>query len=121
MGWFEKNASFEYSLGPNLKQELFDPNIVPEINGANGGDVYENGVGHPNRAKYVFWTAYDFTWGRNGANNEHGYARLSYHCNWRFININAAFREAVGNASAPCSATATCVRLPWWVRRRWTC
>ena len=27
-----------------------------------------------------------------------GYARLSYHCNWRFININAAFEEAVGSS-----------------------
>lgn len=103
MGWFKYNdATNQYDLGPNLKQELFDPNIVPEINGSGNdgsqGDVFEPYTSlHTNAGKRVFWTANDPNWGRTGVSPDRNYARLSYHCNWRFINLNAAFQEAKGS------------------------
>ena len=99
MGWFQYNSQTrQYDLGPNLKQELFDPNLVPEINGNPGGDVFEPYSSlHANAGKRVFWTTNDPNFGRTGVSQDRNYARLSYHCNWRFININASFREAVGN------------------------
>lgn len=98
MGWFVYNDdSDQYDLGPNLKQELFDPNIVPEINGNPPGDVFEPYTStHRNAGRRVFWTANDPNWGRTGVSSIRNYARLSFHCNWRFININTAFSNAVG-------------------------
>ena len=103
MGWFKYNDDTDqYDLGPNLKQELFDPNIVPEINGGDfpdRGDVFEPYTSlHSNAGKRVFWTVNDPNWGRTGVSPDRNYARLSYHCNWRFININAAFQEVKGSA-----------------------
>ena len=59
MGWFRYNEygqyAGQYELGPNLKQELFDPNIIPEINGHPSGNVLEPvGSGHQNAGRYVF-------------------------------------------------------------------
>lgn len=98
MGWFILGQYGQYDLGPNLKQELFDPNMVPDINGSPSGDVQEPlRSGHSLAGKYVFWTANDAVWGRNGTNSDNGYVRLSHHCNWRFSNLNAAFEEVVGS------------------------
>lgn len=98
MGWLEFNyGTSRYDLGPNLKQELFDPNIVPEINGSPPGDVHESDPSHHHSGRYVFWTTHDFNWGESGMNSDRGYLRLSYHCNWRFININAAFQGVIGS------------------------
>ena len=96
MGWWYKDDNGDYQLGPNLKQELFDITWVPDLNGkVNGraiGDVWD-----PSVSKFFFWTANDANWGVNGQNADKGYVRLSYHCNWRFVNLNAAFIEAVGS------------------------
>ena len=91
MGWWYYEAG-DYHLGPNLKQELFDPNLVPELNGSPPGDVHDSDSG-VNR--YVFWTARDFLYGVDGQDAISGYVRLSYYCNWRFTNLDAAFAEAV--------------------------
>lgn len=102
MGWFRYDDDAEYYvLGPNLKQEMFDPNIIPEINGSTPetvGDVFEPyNSRHFNAGKRVFWTGNDGNWGENGVARDHNFARLSFHCNWRFTNINAAFQEAKGS------------------------
>ena len=93
MGWWYQDEDDEYHLGPNLKQELFDPNMVPEINGNPSGDVYDTDA-----SKHVFWTTHDPIWGLQGSNADRGYVRLSYHCNWRFTNLDAAFAEAIGSS-----------------------
>ena len=90
MGWLVYNSdSSEYELGPNLTQELFDWDIVPQLDGTPPGDVRDSS------GNYVFWTVNDFLGGV--VSNDRGYLRLSYYCNWRFSNLNAAFQEAVGN------------------------
>ena len=94
MGWLYRDENGGYHLGPNLKQELFDPKLVPELNGRPTGDVHDSST---QVNKYVFWTVNDFNWGLVGQNADNGYLRLSYHCNWRFVNLDAAFTEAVGS------------------------
>ena len=99
MKWFQQNEDDTYSLEPNLIQEHFDPNVIPEINGTppHQGDVFNSATTGTNAQKYVFWTPNDILYGVTGRSNDNGYIRLSYHCNWRFININAAFREVAGS------------------------
>ena len=82
MKWVIKKDDGKIFLGPNLQQELYvDP--VPNLN-ASG--VFEDVQKADKKA--VFWTA-------SGQN----YYKFSYHCNWRFINLNAAFEAVVGATS----------------------
>ena len=83
MKWVIENEDDTRQLGPNLKQELFGKS-VPNLN-ASG--VYED-VQKSDDKKAVFWTSVNET-----------YYRFSYHCNWRFINLNAAFQAVVGSTS----------------------
>ena len=82
MKWVIKKDDGKIFLGPNLQQELYvDP--VPNLNDRG---VFED-VQKANKTA-VFWTA-------TGEN----YYKFSYHCNWRFINLNAAFEAVVGATS----------------------
>ena len=56
---------------------------VPDLN-ASG--VYED-VQKADKTG-VFWTSTGET-----------FYRFSYHCNWRFINLNSAFEEVIGSSS----------------------
>ena len=82
MKWVIKKDDGKIFLGPNLQQELFGE-TVPDLNAPGVfEDVQKQGkVG-------VFWTASSET-----------YYQFSYHCNWRFINLNAAFQAVVGATS----------------------
>ena len=82
MKWVIKKDDGKIFLGPNLQQELFGE-TVPDLNAPGVfEDVQKQGkVG-------VFWTASSET-----------YYKFSYHCNWRFINLNAAFEAVVGATS----------------------
>ena len=82
MKWVIENEDGTRHLGPNLQQELFGES-VPDLN-ASG--IYED-VQKADK-KGVFWTAVSET-----------YYQFSYHCNWRFINLNAAFQAIVGATS----------------------
>ena len=82
MKWVVEKEDGTRQLGPNLQQELFAEN-VPDLN-ASG--VYED-VQAGNDKVGVFWTL----------KGEH--YQFSYHCNWRFINLNAAFQAIVGATS----------------------
>ena len=82
MKWVIENKDGTRQLGPNLKQELFGE-AVPDL---EGRDIYED-VKKPD-GKSVFWTASGDT-----------FYKFSYHCNWRFINLNAAFEAIVGATS----------------------
>ena len=82
MKWVIENKDGTRQLGPNLKQELFGE-AVPDLE-ARG--IYED-VKKPD-GKSVFWTASGDT-----------FYKFSYHCNWRFINLNSAFEAIVGATS----------------------
>ena len=102
MGWFVWNEdNLQYDLGSNLRQELFDPNIIPPIQTSGDGDIPQPNTVNPprNNSKQVFWTLHDGWHGTGGfapSNNDLGFFQLSYNCNWRFVNLNAAFTAAVG-------------------------
>ena len=83
MKWVIENEDGTRQLGPNLQQELFGES-VPNLN-ASG--VYED-VQKGDDKKGVFWTSIS-----------DNYYQFSYHCNWRFINLNAAFQAIVGATS----------------------
>ena len=83
MKWVIEKEDGTRHLGPNLQQELFGES-VPDLN-ASG--VYED-VQKGDDKKGVFWTSISET-----------YYQFSYHCNWRFINLNAAFQAIVGATS----------------------
>ena len=82
MKWVIKKDDGKIFLGPNLQQELWGDS-VPNLN-AHG--VHED-VQKGNK-QGVFWTSISET-----------YYKFSYHCNWRFINLNAAFQAIVGATS----------------------
>ena len=82
MKWVVEKENGTRQLGPNLQQELFGEK-VPDLN-ASG--VYEDV--QKGDKKGVFWTSTGET-----------YYQFSYHCNQRFINLNAAFQAVVGATS----------------------
>ena len=82
MKWVIKKDDGKIFLGPNLQQELWGE-TVPNLNAPG---VRED-VQKANK-QGVFWTATSET-----------YYKFSYHCNWRFINLNAAFQAIVGATS----------------------
>ena len=82
MKWVIENEDGTRQLGPNLQQELFGES-VPDLNVSG---TYED-VQKGNDKKAVFWTLKD------------QHYQFSYHCNWRFINLNAAFQSVVGTTS----------------------
>ena len=81
MKWVIEKEDGTRQLGPNLQQELFGES-VPDLNASGVREDVQKG----NR-QGVFWTAVDT------------YYRFSYHCNWRFINLNAAFDQVIGSTS----------------------
>ena len=83
MKWVVKKDDGSIFLGPNLQQELFGE-TVPDLNAPG---VYED-VQKGDDKEGVFWTSTGDT-----------YYKFSYHCNWRFINLNAAFQAVVGATS----------------------
>ena len=83
MKWVVEKEDGSRHLGPNLQQELFGEK-VPDLN-ASG--VYEDVQAGSDKVG-VFWTAVGQT-----------YYKFSYHCNWRFINLNVAFESIVGATS----------------------
>ena len=81
MKWVVEKEDGTRHLGPNLQQELFAEK-VPDLNAPG---VFED-VQKPDKTG-VFWTL----------KGEH--YQFSYYCNWRFINLNAAFQAIVGATS----------------------
>ena len=75
MGWLRKMDS-GLILGPNLQQEYMKEPIDNDWN-----DVTDD------QHNPVFWTVRSFM---------PDYLRLSMSCNWRFTNLNVAFRAVVG-------------------------
>ena len=82
MKWVVEKEDGTRHLGPNLQQELFAEK-VPDLNAPGVFEDVQKGD-----KKGVFWTSISDT-----------YYQFSYHCNWRFINLNAAFQAIVGAIS----------------------
>ena len=83
MKWVTEKEDGTRQLDPNLRQELFTE-TVPDLNAKR---VYAD-VQKGDDKKAVFCTLVD-----------DDYYQFSYHCNWRFINLNASFRPIVGSTS----------------------
>ena len=81
MKWVIEKEDGTRQLGPNLQQELFGES-VPNLNAPGVFEDVQKGK------KAVFWTSTGET-----------YYKFSFHCNWRFINLNAAFEAVVGATS----------------------
>ena len=74
MGWFINKGNNNYDLSPNLSIE------IPEGSIPNPTDM-------PNPSNSKFWN-----YGTSS-----GKIRLSLTCNWRFCNLNAAFKNVLGS------------------------
>ena len=102
MGWLERDANDTYRLGPNLRQELFDPTVMQDIQQSDVRDVSESDASHVNGNTWFFWTVNDYWNGLNGVSQQYTpehkpFLRLSINCNWRFINLNSAFEGATNS------------------------
>ena len=82
MGWIkQRKRDFSFTLGPNLIQEFFTDEAPDLKDGSLDPDVFVR----PNVPGF---------WGVQGENYI-----FSYHCNWRFVNLDQAFRSVVGSPS----------------------
>ena len=81
MGWIVLSSTHSsgFVLGPNLQQE-FLRDQVPDMKPGTAWNDLNDDDGFP-----VFWAV-----------NANTYLDLSMSCNWRFTNLNAAFRSIVG-------------------------
>ena len=82
MGWFEKNQQGQWALGRNLNMEFIDGR-VPN----NGNIEFKNAKGDPEYYQ-VTTDGPGTTW-----------IGLSFSVNWRFTNLNVAFRSVVEDPS----------------------
>ena len=78
MGWFKKNASGNYVLGPNLTIEIPNgtiptPTDIVAINPSQRDKFWNYGSGS-------------------------GMIRLTLTCNWRFINLDTSFSNVLGSS-----------------------
>ena len=77
MGWFKKDASGNYVLGPNLTVEIPNGTIPAPTDIASIDPSLSN----------KFWNY--------GSGS--GLIRLTLTCNWRFINLNTSFSNVLGS------------------------
>ena len=83
MGWLRKISS-GLILGPNLQQEFMGDQIPDMTKNGDWKDVKDD------QNNPVFWTVRSFL---------PDHLQLSMSCNWRFTNLNVAFRSVVGDPS----------------------
>ena len=76
MGWLVQNKDKSYALGPNLHYEL--------LYKTSGNGNYYQDVKNTELSRHDLWRI------------ESGLLELSQCINWRFVNLNVAFREVVG-------------------------
>ena len=81
MGWvvLSDTHSSGFTLGPNLQQTFLKDQVPALTPGSDSNDLNDKD-GNP-----VLWTV-----------NQRHYLQLSMGCNWRFTNLNTAFRSIVG-------------------------
>ena len=80
MKWVEWNASTKkWLLGQNLLMEHYQETALQEPSDLNSGTEQS--------PKPVYWYVDDWS------------LRLSVFCNWRFINLNKAFHNVIGNST----------------------
>lgn len=79
MGWLRKSNDGTFALGPNLRQEFVN-DVIPDLK--NTVHDLQDDNGNP-----VFWNV----------QNDHFVSSTT--CNWRFMNLNNAFQNVVGEKS----------------------
>ena len=79
MGWLVETGKDKYTLGPNLRYELL-------YKTQQSGNYYKD-VKNTELDRHDLWRV------------EGGLLQLSQVINWRFVNLNVAFREVVGEPS----------------------
>ena len=79
MGWLVETGKEKYALGPNLRYELLHKT-------QQAGNYYKN-VSNSELDRHDLWKI------------ESDHSQLSQAINWRFVNLNVAFREVVGEPS----------------------
>ena len=77
IGWLEETGKDKYALGPNLRYELL-------YKTQQSGNYYKD-VKNTELDRHDLWRV------------EGGLLQLSQVINWRFSNLNVAFREVVGD------------------------
>ena len=80
MGWFKKNDAGNYALGPNLAMEFRDEKVP------NNNDIELRNSKNDPEYYQVSTDGAGTTW-----------IWLSFSVNWRFTNLNVAFRAVVGD------------------------
>ena len=80
MGWFKKNDAGNYALGPNLAMEFRDEKVP------NNNDIELRNSKNDPEYYQVNTDGAGTTW-----------IWLSFSVNWRFTNLNVAFRAVVGD------------------------
>ena len=83
MGWSRKISS-GWILGPNLQQDFMGDQIPNMTKNSDWNDLNDE------QSNPVFWTVRSVL---------PDYLQLSMSCNWRFTNLNVAFRSVVGEPS----------------------
>ena len=85
MKWIVEMGENFYRLGPNIKMEIESDDTIPNPDAPGMHEDLKEG----NDAVFFKKVTVD--------NVE--YYRFSYHCNWRFININAAYSSMIEHPS----------------------
>ena len=80
MGWLVETGKDKYALGPNLHYKLL-------YKTQQAGDYYKN-VSNTELDRHDLWKI------------ESDHLQLSQAINWRFVNLNVAFREVLGEPSS---------------------
>ena len=91
MKWIVENEDGTNSLGPNMKMELRQdaPDKIPDRDIAGQyEDLQEGGEGE--RVAVFF---------KKVTEDDGEYYRFSFHCNWRFIDLNAAYLKLIESQS----------------------
>ena len=82
MGWIAlRKSDLSYILGPNLLQDFFTDEVPDVKDSSLDPDI----IVTPNEPAF-----------REVKNDNYIF---SYHCNWRFMNLNQAFQSVVGSSS----------------------
>ena len=85
MKWIVEVGENVYRLGPNIKMEIASDDTIPNPDSPGMYEDLKEGD--------------DAVFFKKVTENGVEYYRFSYHCNWRFININAAYSSLIEHPS----------------------
>jgi len=85
MKWIVENEDGTYRLGPNIKMEIGSDGVIPNPDKAGLFEDLKEGE--------------DAAFFKKVVHDDIEYYRFSFHCNWRFINLNAAYSNLIDSPS----------------------